>query len=69
LITIQIEEGTARLVIQPSIARKLLKLGYKIIDIKPQKQIDGTTDFTRCVFLFEKQDGIDKDIGIIKSQR
>jgi predicted CoA-binding protein len=57
------------LVIQPSIARKLLKLGYKIIDIKPQKQTDGTTDFTRCVFLFEKVDGLDKEIEILKSQQ
>ena len=56
------------MVIQPSIARKLLKLGYKIIDIKPQKQTDGTTDFTRCVFLFEMTDGLDRDIGILKSK-
>lgn len=54
-----------RLIIQPSIARKLLKQGYKIVDIKPQKQEDGTTDFTRCVFLFEYKNGIDSAIEII----
>jgi len=49
-----------RLIIKPSIARRLLKQGFQIVDIKPQKQIDGTTDFTRCVFLFGYKDGIDK---------
>jgi len=53
---------TYRLIIKPSIARKLLHKGYKIIDIKPQKQTDGTTDFTRCVFLFAYKEGIDSDI-------
>lgn len=69
MITIQIEDGTARLVIQPSIARKLLGLGYRIIDIKPQKQTDGTTDFTRCVFLFANENGIDREIGLLKNQK
>lgn len=46
------------LVIKPSIARKLLKMGFHIIDIRPQKQEDGTTDFTRCVFVFENGEGL-----------
>lgn len=46
------------LVIKPSIARKLLKMGFRIIDIRPQKQEDGTTDFTRCAFVFENRKGL-----------
>lgn len=46
------------LVIKPSIARKLLKMGFRIIDIRPQKQEDGTTDFTRCAFVFENREGL-----------
>lgn len=51
-----------RIVIKPAVARKLLKLGYKIIDIKPQRQESGFIDFTRSVFLFEYEDGLDDDI-------
>ena len=46
------------LVIKPSIARKLLKMGFHIIDIRPQKQEDGTMDFTRCAFVFENKEGL-----------
>lgn len=48
-----------RVVIKPSIARKLLKLGFQIIDIKPQRKESGEIDFTRCVFLFNYTDEID----------
>jgi hypothetical protein len=51
-----------KIVIKPSIARKLLKLGYKIIDIKPKKDENGDTDFTRCVFLFEYTDELESKI-------
>lgn len=51
-----------RIVIKPSTARKLLKLGFKIIDIKPQRQDDGTIDFTRCVFLFAYTNNLDTKI-------
>lgn len=51
-----------RIVIKPSVARKLLKDGYKIIDIKPQRKETGEVDYTRCVFLFENTDGLDKKI-------
>ena len=64
--TIQIEN---RLIIQPSTARKLLKLGYQIIDLKPQKQTDGSVDYTRTVFLFAFKDGIDKDIQEIRNTK
>jgi hypothetical protein len=51
-----------QIVIKASIARKLLRMGFKIVDVKPQKQEDGTTDFTRCVFVFEAKDGLRKAI-------
>jgi len=51
-----------QIVIKASIARKLLKMGFKIVDVKPQKQENGTIDFTRCVFVFEGEKGLDKAI-------
>jgi hypothetical protein len=57
-------------VIKPTVARKLLKAGkgYQIVDIKPRKQNDGTTDFTRCVFVFEWKQGLDEDIQFYINQ-
>ena len=46
------------IVIKPSIARKLLRMGFNIVDIRPQKQEDGTMDFTRCAFVFEDKEGL-----------
>lgn len=46
-------------VFKPSVAHQLLQMGFVIKDVKPQKQEDGTTDYTRCVFLFEDKEGID----------
>lgn len=40
-------------------------MGYQIVDLKPQKQEDGTTDFTRCVFLFAYKNGIDNEINLL----
>lgn len=54
------------LVIKPSIARKLLRMGFSIIDIRPQKQEDGTVDFTRCVFMFENQKGLQETFESLK---
>lgn len=51
-----------RLIIKPSIAKKLLNAGYRIIDLKPQKQIDGSVDYSRCVFLFAAEGLIDEEI-------
>lgn len=47
-----------QIVIKPAIARKLLKEGFTIKDVRPQKKDDGSIDFTRCVFLFEAKDGL-----------
>ena len=51
-----------RTVIKGSVARKLLKMGFKIKDVKPQKQEDGSIDYTRCVFVFEGKTGLDDAI-------
>lgn len=58
-----------QLVIKPTIARKLLKDGYKIIDIKPQRNVETNQyDFTRCVFVFEGKDGLHASIEKYKSE-
>ena len=44
-------------VYKPSVAHQLLQMGYVIKDVKPQKQEDGSIDYTRCVFLFEDKEG------------
>ena len=40
-------------VFDPALARHLLKLRYKIIDIKPNRDIDNAT-----VFIFLNEDGL-----------
>lgn len=58
-----------QVVIKPSIARKLLKDGYSICDIKPQmNEKTGTYDFTRCVFIFSGKDGLYRSIEKYKSK-
>lgn len=52
-----------RIIIKGSIARKLLKLGYTIVDIYPQRRTDGTYDYTRSSFVFAYEDGIDEKIA------
>lgn len=54
-----------RIVFKISVARQLIKLGYRVIDLKPQKKKDGNLDFTRCCFVFEYQDGLDDDIRLL----
>jgi len=54
------------LVIKGDIARKLLKKGFTIKDIKPKKELDGTYDYTRSVFLFKHEDGILEAIEELK---
>lgn len=55
-----------QIVIKASIARKLLKMGFNIIDIRPQRQENGTTDFSRCVFVFDGKEGLKKAIESLK---
>ena len=44
-------------VYKPDIARKLLKMGYAIVDLKPMKRENGEMDFTRSIFVFKDHDG------------
>lgn len=58
-----------QVVIKPTIARKLLRNGYSIIDIKPQRNVEtGEYDFTRCVFVFQGKDGLCATIEKYKSE-
>ena len=57
-------------VFKPSVAHQLLQMGYVIKDVRPQKQEDGTTDYTRCIFLFENKEGIEYAIkALIKNKK
>jgi hypothetical protein len=47
-----------QVIIKGSVARKLLRLGFSIIDVRPQKQTDGTIDFSRNVLVFKAQEGL-----------
>jgi hypothetical protein len=47
-----------RVIIKGSVARQLLKLGFTIIDVRPQKQENGQIDFSRNVLVFRAQDGL-----------
>lgn len=45
-------------VFKPSVAHQLLRMGYVVKDVLPQKQIDGSIDYSRCTFVFEDKEGI-----------
>jgi hypothetical protein len=49
---------TDQVIIKGSVARKLLKMGYSICDIRPQKQTDGSIDFSRNVMVFSAKEGL-----------
>ena len=49
------------MVFKVSIARKLLKMGYRIVDLKPAIK-DGQTDFTRSIYVFAEEGNIVEDI-------
>lgn len=51
-----------QVVIKPAITRKLLRMGYIIKDVKPQRQMDGNIDYTRCVFVFKGKHGLNEAI-------
>lgn len=48
-----------RIIFKASIARKLLKMGFTIVDLKPQKSESGSMDFTRCIFVFKDENNIE----------
>lgn len=47
-----------RLVFKTSIARKLLRMGYRIVDLKPYKNENGELDFTRSIYVFADENNI-----------
>lgn len=55
-----------QLVIKGDLARKLLKRGYEIKDLKPKKNLDGTYDYTRSIFVFKWKEGLLEAIESLK---
>ena len=53
-----------RMVYKSSIAKKLLRLGYQIVDVFPQRNLDGTTYCNRTAFAFMNADGLDERIKL-----
>ena len=51
-----------KLIFKASIARKLLRMGYRIVDLKPYKNEKGELDFTRSIYVFADENEIDKEI-------
>lgn len=52
------------------IARLLLRKGYRLVDILPQKLSDGTMDYTRSCFLFADENDIRLELDkIFRQQR
>ena len=59
-----------RLVFKTNIARKLLRMGYRIVDLKPYKNDKGEFDFTRSIYVFADENNIDEEIiKLANSQR
>ena len=58
-----------RLVFKVSVARQLLRMNYRIIDLKPAKTKDGKTDFTRSIFVFADENGIVEEIEKLTKAR
>lgn len=51
-----------RLVFKVNIARKLVRMGYRIVDLKPSKTKDGQTDFNKSIFVFADENNIEEEI-------
>lgn len=51
-----------RLVFKVNVARKLLRMGYRIVDIKPAKTKDGQTDFNKSIYVFADENNIAEEI-------
>lgn len=50
-------------IFKPAIARKLLKMGNKIVDIKAQKE-----DMNKTIFIFENTEKLNKDLDWIQQK-
>lgn len=57
-------DNKAKIVFEPQTARKLLKEGCQIIDIKPHKE-----DKNRTVFVFVNDDNFKKQIAAIIEEK
>ena len=55
------KEQEYKIIIKPSIARKLLKLGNPILDIKPHREFKSET-----VFIFEITEKFKNDLSELK---
>ena len=51
-----------RLVFKVNIARKLVRMGYRIVDLKPAKTKDGKTDFNKSIYVFADENNIAEEI-------
>lgn len=51
-----------RLVFKVSVARQLLRMNYRIVDLKPAKTKNGQVDFNKTIFVFADENGIAEEI-------
>lgn len=49
-----------------SIARRLVKMGYQIIDLKPAKTSDDKLDFHRTIYVFEDKPEVTKALDVLR---
>ena len=47
-----------RLVFKVNVARKLVHMGYRIVDLKPSKTKDGKVDFNKSIYVFADENNI-----------
>ena len=55
-----------RLVFKVSVARQLVHMNYRIVDLKPSKTKDGKVDFSKTIFVFADENGIAEEIEKLK---
>lgn len=49
-------------VYKASVARQLIKMGYRVIDIKPGRTINGDLNFQGTIFVFQNDSGLNDAI-------
>lgn len=54
-------DETLKCIISPNLARSLIKMGFVVKDIRPNRSIPNAT-----IFLFEKSEDIEKQIELFK---
>lgn len=58
------KQKKCRVILSPQLARMLLRQGYKIVDIEPNKNIPE-----RTVFIFENAPGLEKIIEYYRKEK